>query len=109
MDDLEDLNRIAEKEKIAAQKKQRLDDAYQYVLSLPKGREVLWNILVGAGIYRTTVQPSQNIFYLEGRRSIGLELMHKIEKTDPKAFIKMLAEKAERESSEEAALKKGER
>lgn len=92
MDAIDELDRIKELEDARKTKAQLLDDAFINVLSTTKGRAVMWHLIGVAGIYRSTIEPNKNIFFLEGRRSIGLEILNKIEKLEPEFLVKMMLE-----------------
>ena len=64
------------------------------VLSSPVGRRFVMAILSKCGMYTTSYRGGNNVVYdtifLEGQRSIGVQLLLEIQEADPEAYIKML-------------------
>jgi len=56
------------------------------------GRRTLWRYLTRCGIYQTSFRTSSEIYYLEGQRAIGLEILKDIQDAEPEAYIKMMME-----------------
>lgn len=69
------------------------------VLKTRQGQRVLWHILGLCGVYNNNFSPERSTLeYLEGRRSIGIELLQAIEAVDPLAYANMII-KNEREKT----------
>ncbi len=71
----------------------RLKAAFQWLLSDRRGRRLAWWLLQEAGIYRTSFSgdPAATAFQ-EGRRDIGLKVLHRVHETAPDAYAQMLNE-----------------
>jgi hypothetical protein len=79
-----------------AQPDQEERERYQDALSSLTTRRVLWDLLEAGGIYRTSLvigAPDASAFN-EGRRSLALELLTKIERFAPGSLEQMKAEAA---------------
>jgi hypothetical protein len=70
--------------------RERYLDDLKLLLGHPQGRNVLWMVLGTCGVFRSVMAPSEQIHYLEGRRSVGLELIADIEDADPKGLIRLM-------------------
>lgn len=77
-----------------ARKRKVIEDAeLQAILNTEGGRFLLWRILSQAGVFRTNPPDDlQTMAFREGRRSIGLWLIHLMEAVDPKGFSKVQQE-----------------
>lgn len=77
----------------AVQKKQLIDEKknndLKFILSSEQGRRYIWRQLSSCGVFQSSFRTSAEIYYLEGRRSIGLQLLAEVMECDPEAYIKM--------------------
>lgn len=64
----------------------------QFVLSSPQGRRVLWKYLSDAGVYHTSFTGNNTTFFNEGKREIGLAILHDIHEANAEAYILMMNE-----------------
>lgn len=70
----------------------RIQDAYQTVLSLPEGITLLRYIIDKTGFFAENFTGNSKTYYLEGRASIGREMLSEIAVYNPKAFTKICVE-----------------
>ena len=72
---------------------ERLKAAFQWLLSDRRGRGLAWWLMQEAGLYRTsfTGDPATTAFQ-EGRRDIGLKVLHRVHDAAPDAYAQMLNE-----------------
>jgi hypothetical protein len=63
-----------------------------WLMSDPRGRRIIRGLLARSGIYRTSFAGDSAIYFNEGRRSIGLNILSDIEKFTPQNYIVMLQE-----------------
>ncbi len=78
------------------------------LLDSPDGRAVLWRVLSKCGIYRTTYQADSGAQgFLEGRRSIGLDLLGDIHDADPNAYITIQQEELRKQLEAQEKREKG--
>jgi hypothetical protein len=64
----------------------------RFILSTPQGRRTLWRYLSHCGIYQSSFRTSSEIYYLEGQRAVGLEILKDIHDSDSEAYVKMINE-----------------
>jgi hypothetical protein len=57
-------------------------------------REVIWHILGLCGIYRDCFTGNAQTNHLEGKRSIGIDILQLIDEADPTAYAELLLEKS---------------
>lgn len=62
------------------------------ILSTVSGRRFIWRYLDKCGLFKTSWHPSAQIHFLEGKRSVALELMADIVEADQNSFIKLMSE-----------------
>lgn len=91
--------------------RQREDDLRE-LLSLPAGRRFVWRLVDEiAGVHGTTFTGNSQTFHLEGRRSVGIDLMLEIQRLDPGLWLQVVADRmqqlrddqAHKRAAEEAA------
>ena len=72
---------------------ERLKAAFQWLLSDRRGRGLAWWLMQEAGLYRTsfTGDPATTAFQ-EGRRDIGLKVLHRVHEAVPDAYAQMINE-----------------
>lgn len=66
----------------------------QEVLKTGPGKETLWGILSLCGIYRDCFTGNAQTNMLEGKRSVGLDILQLIDEADPTAYAELLLEKS---------------
>lgn len=80
-------------------KRKILDDKnfndLKFILDSEQGRRFIWRQLSECGVFKSSFVTSSEIYFLEGRRSIGLKLLAEIMDCDPQAYIKMSTIKEE--------------
>lgn len=75
--------------------------AWKDVLATKSGRKVLtWVVYDLAKVESTTFTGSSQTFYLEGRRSIGVELLRVIDQCAPDDRVRMIEEMLHEELTE---------
>lgn len=67
--------------------KQRTD--MKNLLSTEYGRSIIWAIMSRCDIFGTSMTGNSQIYFKEGRRSVGLEIMSEVIASDPNAWIDM--------------------
>ncbi len=66
----------------------RQDDDLRWVLSDPRGRRFLWEMLGRCGLYRLSYEHSGSAtMFKEGERNIGLTLVARITEVDHSAYL----------------------
>lgn len=71
------------------------------VIGTKAGKDVLWNILSMCNLYGDNFTGNSQTFYLEGKRSIGLEILQMLEDADPTVYARMLLERQDKDKEEE--------
>jgi len=72
------------------------DDDLRAVLATREGRSVVWRIIDGmAGTFGATFTGSSQTFHLEGRRSVGIDLMRESQRVAPDSYVLALTEALE--------------
>lgn len=87
----------------AAALKQEADEDLRTMLGTPEGRRVLWALIQHrAGAFRDCFckEDTHRTAYLEGRRSIALELVADIQRVSTSDYVHMLGEAARRTERE---------
>ena len=88
-DDVE--RQAAEQERRKAQ--EALDEAVRWLLADARGRLVAWWLLEQAGVFRTSFAgAAEHTAFNEGRRDLGLRLLHRVMEVDPDAYGLMVKE-----------------
>ncbi len=91
---MKDLEKAPKREDREFQKTQNLLIAkVKDVLKTSSGQALIWEILSMCGIYSSTFTGNSQGAYLEGRRSIGLEILQLLEDADKTFYPKLLLEK----------------
>ena len=73
---------------------QRLNDIRE-ILSTRRGRRFFWRYLEVCGVYKTSNADQHQIFFNEGMRNIGLQLLADLNEAAPEAYLVMLREAQE--------------
>lgn len=82
------------KEKQESLNDQRLNDIRE-VLNTKRGRRFFWRYLTICGVFRTSNADQSQIFFNEGMRNIGLQLLADVNEAAPDAYLLMLRESQE--------------
>jgi len=83
------------KQKSESLNDQRINDVRE-ILSTVRGRRFYWRYLEICGIFRTSNSDSSQIFFNEGMRNIGLQLLADLNEAAPDAYLLMLQESKEK-------------
>lgn len=78
----------------AVERQARLDrEDLETLLVLPSGRRFLWTLLERTGVFGASYSPDTHAMaFTEGRRSVGLELMLRLQRETPNRWVEMLGE-----------------
>lgn len=79
----------------AKRERQAEVDELLWLMSDQRGRRFIWRRLGEAGIYSNSYTPGGDLgttAFLEGRRSVGLKLLHQITEHAPERFNEMQKE-----------------
>ncbi len=69
-------------------------DTYGALAKTPNGRDVLWDILSECGVYTLSYGPNGvGAEFNDGRRSIGLHILGRLNESDPGIYPKMIIER----------------
>ena len=82
------------KEKVESFEDQRLNDVRE-VLNTKRGRRFFWRYLTICGVFKTSNADEHQVFFNEGMRNIGLQLLADVNEAAPEAYLKMLQEAQE--------------
>lgn len=107
---LEDPKKESERDKARREfreyQSERLVSDMADVCRMPQGRRVMGWLLAMAGVYRSSMAAGNEIYFNEGRRSIGLALIEKLKAVTPALVMQIEAEKYSEESSQKAQIDK---
>lgn len=62
------------------------------VLETPEGRRFFWSVLCECKIYELPPMNTEAVFYFEGKRSIGVSLINRLNQVDPELYFKIAKE-----------------
>ena len=82
------------KQKVESKNDQRLNDIRE-VLGTRRGRRFFWRYLEICGVYKTSNADQHQIFFNEGMRNIGLQLLADLNEAAPESYLIMLREAQE--------------
>ncbi len=75
----------------------QLEDDWRVQMSTPTGRRLVWGLLNRAGTFGPSFDERAAVMaYVEGRRSVGLELMAYLQRHHRAAYVQMHREANER-------------
>ena len=60
------------------------------LLKTRQGKDFIWYILSISNLYGDNFTGNSHTFYLEGKRSVGLEILQLLEDVDPTAYATLL-------------------
>ena len=73
---------------------EELDEAVRWLLGDARGRLVAWWLLEQAGVFRTSFAgAAEHTAFNEGRRDLGLRLLHRVMDVDADAYLRMVKER----------------
>jgi hypothetical protein len=84
----------AAKDKVESLNDQRLNDIRE-VLNTRRGRRFYWRYLTICGVFKTSNSDEHQIFFNEGMRNVGLQLLADVNEAAPEAYLVMLREAQE--------------
>lgn len=74
--------------------RRKQDADLRELMKLPVGRRFAWRLLNEmAGVFAPTFTGNSQTFHLEGRRSVGIDLMQEIQRVAPDAYALMVSER----------------
>lgn len=79
------------KRKERLRRERELEDL-RSVLGSPAGRRLLWRLLGECHVFESIWRASAEIHFLEGKRNVGLFLLHEIHEARPEALLQMMQE-----------------
>ena len=82
------------KQKAESLNDRRLNDIRE-VLNTRRGRRFFWRYLEICGVYKTSNADQHQIFFNEGMRNIGLQLLADLNEAAPEVYLIMLREAQE--------------
>ena len=82
------------RQKVESANDKRLNDVRE-VLNTRRGRRFFWRYLEICGVFKTSNASEHQIFYNEGMRNIGLQLLADVNEAAPNAYLLMLKESQE--------------
>lgn len=93
-DNAADPKAVAQRQTQAGRRDKRLDATLEGILSLPQGREWIWELLGFCRVYHQSFvqgEPDSTAFN-EGRRSVGNKLLGDIVRVSPAHYLTMMKE-----------------
>lgn len=73
-------------------RKQEIADI-QWAMKDPAGRRLMWRLLSRTGVFQSSFRLNNEMAFLEGRRSVGLEFLGDVQGYAMKDFVTMLEER----------------
>ena len=70
------------------------------LLKTSYGKDVIWHILSFCNLYSDGFTGDNATFYNEGRRAVGLQLLHLLDEADPTAYARLILAKQDIEVNE---------
>lgn len=68
----------------------------QDLLNTTFGRRFIWQLLEMTHVNSVSFTGNSQTFFLEGERSIGIQILQLLEEADPKAYPKLILENIDR-------------
>lgn len=87
-----DENELGESRRKAKTQRERDLDDIRGVLSTKPGRRFYWSLLTECGVFKTSFVTNATIYYLEGKRAVGLKLMADLMEASPESYLLMTKE-----------------
>lgn len=82
-----DVKKLEKEEKL---KEIQSEKDLKWVLSKPEGRRFIWRLLSSSNIFTANHLTSEELHFVNGRRSVGLKFLDEILKVDSMAFVEMM-------------------
>jgi hypothetical protein len=99
--DTGDEKQVRKRKRVHNWQYERLMESWRGVLSDPKGREVVWDILTLCGLYGSSENMSLNdVFRSEGKRDVGLAILRTMNSAVPHMHTTMQLEAENREKEQ---------
>ncbi len=103
MSHVDPLN-LQEQERADAERRERdklaatnADNDLKWLMEQKRGRRIVWRLLEGAGIYRSSFNHSGSVMaFNEGRRDVGLKLLADVCRVSPQGYALMTEEQSKR-------------
>ncbi|KKK52794.1 hypothetical protein LCGC14_3101320, partial [marine sediment metagenome] len=99
--DTSDAGQVEDRKRASQAAEERRAKEVREVLSTRGGRAFVWRILGKCGVYHSAPEGSEAMSRFEGRRDVGIQVLKECLTSDPKVYILMQQEAADRDSEEE--------
>ena len=86
----DDAKTYQQKQQVAEGDQDRLRLAMLALLNLEQGRDFLFHLLNQTGVFAPTFTGNSTMYWLEGRRAVGLEIYKLILRADPDSGLQKL-------------------
>lgn len=78
--------------KVKRGREKELED-FRFLLGQKQGRRALWRILNKTRVFQSSLHPSGSmVYFYEGIRNVGLDIMSDITEADPESYFLMMKE-----------------
>lgn len=67
----------------------RVNHSLRKVLETSFGKDVIWHILGLCGIYSVVSTEGPMVYYIEGKRAVGLDILQLLENVDPTMYANL--------------------
>ena len=87
------INNPSDVKKLEKQEKLRElqhESDLKFILSKPEGRRFVWRLLSAANVFTANHLTSEELHFVNGRRSIGLKFLDEVLRVDASAFVEMM-------------------
>jgi len=81
---------VAKMEKAQNLKEIQASSDLKWVLSKPEGKRFMWRLLSSCNIFTANHLTSEELHFVNGRRSVGLKFLDEILKVDALSFVEMM-------------------
>lgn len=100
-----DVDSVKNAKRVEKDRAKRFGDVMRAVMATPAGRELLWMLLRGAGIYENVFHRDAGVMaFNAGRQNYGQQLLADILDNDPAGYLVMEREARDRDARERAAI-----
>ena len=90
--DAGDPAQVGERRVSAQQRDREIAEGLSETLATKQGRAFLHWLLGQCGVYQTSFTGNSTTFFNEGKRDIGLQVLARVSKDHPEAYLSMLKE-----------------
>lgn len=87
-----DISKVREARQRERDAAKLADSDLKWMLSEPAGRRFLWKLMSDCGVFKSSFHPSSQIYFNEGVRSVGLNILSDLTRLAPEAFPQMMLE-----------------